>query len=692
MKTYYYLLAAILLFSLPISAQKKAFELDDIYKVKGVSSPQISPSGDLLLYSVTTHTLTEGKSKTEHFVQNLKSKLAAKIEVDKKISSLFWGTDDETIFCSSSADGSSQIYKLNLNDKTLAKLTQAAAGINSAALFSSGKYLVFASDVYPELGNDTAEIRKTLEASENGPIQAYLADKLLFRHWTEYSGSKVTHLFLMDVNSKSVKDITPYYYNCPSFSLGESGFTISPDEKYICYSANPDENKANSTNADLWLYDISNNTTTNITSGNKAWDGSPEFSPDGKKIAYKLQKSPGYESDLFRIAVYDIDSHSSKVISDKFDNWVASISWSPDGELIYFTAEVGGYSPLYSINPKTESINKISSNLSINGFQISKDGKTVYYDYRLMNKPADIYALNLSSTVETRLTEYNKDITEKVDFVAPEQLWITGAEGKKIHVFLVKPHDFDPNKKYPLIVNVHGGPQSQWMDAYRPDAQLYSGYGYIVALPNPHGSTGYGQEYTAAISGDWGGKVFQDVMMLTDSLSKLPYVDLARIGAMGWSYGGYMMNWLQGQTKRYKCLVSMMGLYNVNSFYGTTEELWFPEWDMKGTPWENPDLYQKYSPANYVNNFATPTLIITGERDYRVSYTQSLEYFTALQKENIDSKLIVFKNDGHWPSHIKSMPLYYNSHLEWFNKYLGGKPAPYDSKKMVQNRAFDIKK
>ncbi len=209
----------------------------------------------------------------------------------------------------------------------------------------------------------------------------------------------------------------------------------------------------------------------------------------------------------------------------------------------------------------------------------------------------------------------------------------------------------------------------------------------MLAFPNPHGSTGYGQEFTNAISRDWGGKVYEDVMSVTDYIAGLPYVDKEHMGAMGWSYGGYMMNWLQGHTTRFKAMVSMMGLFNLKSFYGATEELWFPQWDLGGTPWESDD-YVKWSPDSYVKNFKTPTLIITGERDYRVPYSQSLEYFTALQKRGIESELIVFKNDGHWPNHVKSMPFYYNAHLYWFNKFLGGEPAPYDMTKMWQNRAF----
>jgi dipeptidyl aminopeptidase/acylaminoacyl peptidase len=219
---------------------------------------------------------------------------------------------------------------------------------------------------------------------------------------------------------------------------------------------------------------------------------------------------------------------------------------------------------------------------------------------------------------------------------------------------------------------------------------MYPGAGYIVAFPNPHGSTGYGQEFTAEISRDWGGKVYQDVMAVVDSLANLSYVDKDRMGAMGWSYGGYMMMWLEGHTDRFKAIACMMGMYDLTAMYGTTEELWFPQWDLNGTPWTS-DLYQKWSPNNFVKNFKTPCLVITGEQDYRVPYTQSLEFFTDLQKMGVASRLIVFKNDGHWPSGITSMPLYYNAHLDWFHKYLGGDPAPYDMLKMVRNQAFESK-
>jgi dipeptidyl aminopeptidase/acylaminoacyl peptidase len=468
---------------------------------------------------------------------------------------------------------------------------------------------------------------------------------------------------------------------------GGIGYNFSPDSKELCYVSNHDQHPEATTNSDLWVVPVSGGNAVNITAENKAWDGSPIYSPDGKYIAYRTQKIPGYESDRFRIALYDRAAKETKIITESFDNWIDDFLWNSDSKSIYFTGDVEGYSPIYKIDINSDSITAVSGPKSVLGFDISPNGKFIFYTASRIDKPREIYLLNLTNDLSMPLTEFNKKFLEEVDVRPAEKLWIKGAGGKDVQVFLVKPHNFDPNKKYPLILNVHGGPQSQWMDSFRGDWQVYPGSGYVLAFPNPHGSTGRGQDYTAEISSDWGGLVFDDLMKITDTLETLPYVDKDRIGAMGWSYGGYMMNWFQAQTKRFKCLVSMMGLFDLTSMWGATEELWFPNWDLKGQPW-NSDLYTKWSPSSYVKNFATPTLIITGEKDYRVPYTQALEYFSTLQTLGIDSRLIVFKNDGHWPSVVKSMPLYYDAHLDWFHKYLGGDPAPYDVNEMVKNLSF----
>jgi dipeptidyl aminopeptidase/acylaminoacyl peptidase len=312
---------------------------------------------------------------------------------------------------------------------------------------------------------------------------------------------------------------------------------------------------------------------------------------------------------------------------------------------------------------------------------VGKGGQVVY-TYSRTGKPSAVYTWKNGH--EEQLTHLNDSLEQAVDLRPSEAFWVKGADGDSVEYFVVKPHGFDASRKYPVVINVHGGPQMQWMDSFRADWQVYPGAGYVVVYPNPHGSTGYGQAFTLAISKNWGTKPYEDVMKVTDAVEQLPYVDKDRIGAMGWSYGGYFMNWLQGHTRRYKCLASMMGVYDINAMWGTTEELWFPNFEMGGQPW-NSQLYRKFSPSEYAKDFATPTLIITGERDYRVSYNQSLAYFTTLQTLGVPSRLIIFDNDGHWPSST-SMLVYYNAHLEWFHKYLGGDPAPWNTEKMINNQ------
>jgi dipeptidyl aminopeptidase/acylaminoacyl peptidase len=375
-------------------------------------------------------------------------------------------------------------------------------------------------------------------------------------------------------------------------------------------------------------------------------------------------------------------------VSESFRDWVDDFQWSSDSRAIYFSAPVKGQTPIHRLDLASKTITQVLADRAILSFDIGAD--RLVYSRTSVGEPVEIYSAELrdgKASQPARLTRVNEAVGNQVDIRPAEQMWVEGAAGAKIHVFVVKPHDFDPSKKYPLILNVHGGPQSQWADQFRGDWQVYPGAGYVVAFSNPHGSTGYGQEFTASISGDWAGKTYEDLMKVTDALEKLPYVDRSRMGAMGWSYGGYIMNWFEGHTDRFKAIASMMGLYDLPAFYGSTEELWFPEWDLKGQPW-NSQLYEKLSPSNYAKSFKTPCLIITGERDYRVPYTQSLELFTALQKMNVPSRLIVYSNAGHWPS-SHEMALYYTAHLEWFSKYLGGGAPPWTAEQFLRNAVFD---
>lgn len=664
--------------------QKRAFTIEDLYKVKNVSVPVLSNSGEKIAFAVSESDLPKGKTINTVYVMNKNG--SSLINVSEKIegaNSPFWSSSDELYLMNKG-----QVYKYSFDTGEATQVTDFYAGVSDPVLSNDERYLAFTAELFPECGTDNDCNKRLDESTKNGPMQAYIADELLFRHWTDYKGEKESYLVLFDIKENKYQAITSSDVLSGTYMLGGGPkYAFSPDSRVLAYVSSSEKNIANSTNTDIYLMPLGGTQTVNITLANDAWDGAPVYSPDGNYIAYKTHSIPGFEADRFRIAVYNTRTLLSEVLTEDFDYTTDNLSWSVDSKSIYFLADNRGYSPVYKVNVQSKNITKITDDKAVRGYQINKEEKNLYLTFTAVDKLPEIYSYDVNASVYSQITFFNKKLSEEVDIRPAEQMWIEGADGVSVHVFVVKPHGYEEYKKYPLIINVHGGPQMQWMDSFRGDWQVYPGSGYVVAFFNPHGSTGYGSKYTEAISKDWGGKVFEDVMKVTEALEKLPYVDSNRMGAMGWSYGGYMMNWLQGQTKKFKCLASMMGIFDLESMWGATEELWFANWDLGGQPW-NSELYNKYSPSNYVENFSTPTLIITGEKDYRVPYTQSIQYFNTLQSLGIDSRLIIFKNDGHWPSNVKSMPLYYNSHLEWFHKYLGGNPAPYDSKELVKNNVF----
>ena len=658
--------------------QKRAFEVKDVYRVQYASGPTVSAKGQLA-YTVSGSILSRQKSFMNIVVDG------KTVTNDSLSASPQWSEDGKKLYYTSYKNGTAQLYVLENGVST--QLTDYALGVQSAIVSPNGRYVAFAAQVDPLTdGTDGKAQLAALTAKQKNPLQAHLTDSLFLRHWTEYNDGRYWHILVYDLQTKKYTDLTPGRYDSPVFSPnGPSGFVFSPDSKEICYLSNHDRHPEASTNCDLWVVPVTGGETRCLTADNKAWDGSPQYSPDGRWIAYRFQRTPGYESDRFILGLINRKTGEKRVLTEQFDNWVDDFQWSADSKQIYFLGEVRGEEPLYAVDLAKGHIRPVITGKAISGF--CADGKGgFYYSYSTTGKPSALYHADKKGR-ETQVSHLNDQLEAEVDMRPSETMWVMGAKGDSVEVFIVKPHNFDPSKKYPLIVNVHGGPQMQWMNSFRADWQVYPGAGYVVAYPNPHGSTGYGQAFCRAISGDWGGSPYEDVIAVTNKLAELNYVDSTRMGAMGWSYGGYFMNWLQGQPHRFKCLASMMGVFNLRAMWGTTEELWFPNFELGGQPW-NSKLYDKWSPNMYVKNYRTPTLIITGERDYRVSYNQSLEYFTILQTLGIPSRLIVFDNDGHWPSNLKSMPLYYNAHLEWFHKYLGGAPAPWKSEDMVKNGDF----
>ena len=667
-------------------AQKAAFTIETLYSLKNVSDPQISPDGKKIVFVVTSYDMQQGSSNSDLYMMAADGRHLHQLTYDENADyHPRWSANSKEILFISSRKNGAQAWVLPVGGGEARQLTDFYNGVSSPEWLGATGKIIFSATVFPECGADQDCNKNLVESLNAGPLHAHMADKLFYRHWTFYKDGKRTHLLTYDPKSAEYKDVTPGDYDSPSLW---GGFTVSPKGDLLCVESNRDPYEAETTNKDLFLIDLKTGQTQNITESNDAYDGQPVFSPNGKFIAFQRQNIPNFESDLQRLAVYNLATGTVRSLSDNLDAWTEQYQWAPDGRSIYFRAHRKGHFPIYKVNLNTVAIQKIVDVKTADAFDLAPSGKWLIISRRTINRPSELVRATVKKGRIEQLTHFNQAIEDSVDIRPAEEMWIPSPTGKKIHTYVIKPHNFDPAKTYPLILNVHGGPQYQWSDGFRGDWQVYPGSGYIVAFPNPHGSTGYGQAFTDAISKDWAGKVYRDIMAVADSLSHLNYVDASRMGAMGWSYGGYMMMWLEGHTNRFKAIVSMMGVYDLPAMYGSTEELWFPNWDLGGAPWENEAYYNQVSPHRYVKNFKTPCLVITGEKDYRVPYTQSLEFFTGLQKMRIPSRLIVFTNDGHWPNYTKSMPFYYNAHLDWFHQYLGGKRAPFNMKKMLRNQAF----
>jgi dipeptidyl aminopeptidase/acylaminoacyl peptidase len=691
----------------PAAARKRPMTIRDLYRVKNLSDPQISPDGRWVAFVQTTYDIDQGSRDTNLWLVGVDGKSLRQLTLSKSADySPRWSPDGKQLLFVSTRGKGPQLYRLPLAGGEPEQLTTLSTGVADPVWSADGKRIVFRSKVFPEHGADDAKNKARLKRLRGGPVHAVMANDLLFRHWTSYDDGRRHHVLALEVATKKITDLTPGPHHAPPLSLhGHRDFALSPDGEELCYQSNydPPATRASSTNNDLFVVSTTPGAgagaaatipgpgpgprPVNLTATNKAWDGSCAYSPDGRYIAYRMHRRPGYESDRVRLALLERKTGKVRVLTPRFDYWVDHFHWLPDSRGILFSAPVRGRWPLFTVDITSGKITRLPAPPSVRHFSLSPDGRLIALVHTTVARPPELYVVSVDGTTPRQLTEINKQLAAEVDFRPAEELWLPGDGGKKIHTFVVKPHGFKPGNRYPLILNVHGGPQYQWSDAFRGDWQVYPAAGYVVAFPNTAGSIGYGQRFTEAISKDWGGRVFRDTMAVADALAKLPYVDGQRMGVMGWSYGGYLVNWIGGQTRRFKALASMMGVYDLATFFATTEEQWFPEWDLGGQPW-TPKVYAKFSPSKFVTRYKTPTLILSGQLDFRIPYTQSIALFTALRKRGVPARLVLFENDGHWPDYVRSMPVYYNAHLEWFHQYLKGGPAPWKTADMVRNRAY----
>jgi dipeptidyl aminopeptidase/acylaminoacyl peptidase len=660
-----------------VNAQERKFTIDDLLKVRRVGDSQVSPKGDQVAFTITDVSVAQNRSTTQIYVLPLSGGEMRQLTNDEHSStSPRWSPDGERLAFVSARDGEDQIWTIDVSSGALKKITSISTSAGDPVWSPDGNWLAFASDVYPDCLSDACNRKRAEEKAQN-KVKAHVADRLLYRHWKNWKEGTRSHVFVVSAQGGEARDLTPGDYDAPPFSLGgPTDYAFSPDSRELAFVSNHDKVEATSTNADVWLVSVKGGSAKNITAVNHGYDGSPQYSPDGRFIAYRSQTTPGFESDRFRLMLYDRKTGRARSVTESLDSWVDEFTFAPNSQTIYLTAEERGQQPIYSVSVDGGVVKKVVVGAFNSEPHVTRDGSTIVFSRSRMTKPNEVYRANIDGSGVSALTKANDDFIAPFNLKPAEEVTWTGGMGAKVAGWIIKPANFNPRRKWPLAVLIHGGPQGAWNDnwGYRWNPQIWANAGYVVFMPNPRGSTGYGQQFVSDISGDWGGKVFIDIKNGVAKVADLPYVDKTRIGAAGASYGGYMIDWIEGHNDdprfRFKVLVSHDGVYNLTSMTGATEELWFTDWEFKGTPWTNPAMYDRWSPHKFVQNFHTPILIITNTLDYRVPEGEGLQFFTAVQRMGVESKLMDFPDEGHWVSKPANSQFWHNVVLAWMDKHL----------------------
>lgn len=665
-------LVTLIVAMVPVLAQKRPIQPDDLLSLHRVSDPQLSPDGKSVAYVITQTHREKNSRNSDIWILPLSGGASRQLTNSEKADdSPRWSPDGRQIAFVSGREAGSQIWLLDPSTGNVRRVTDISTGASGPVWSPDGKYLAFASEVYPDCSDDSCNQRRSEEAT-SGVVRARIIDRLLYRHWNFWEDGRRSHLFLLPMAGGPLKDLTPGDFDTPPFSLGGAvDYAFSPDGNEICFARNVEVLAAASTNSDLWTLPLAGGPTLKITD-NPGADHTPRYSPDGRFVAYRSQLRAGFEADRWRLMLYERKSGKHLALAVDLDRSVDDLAWSPDSRTILFIAGDEGYSPVFSVPANGGKVARLVDKSSNGDIQISSDGKSLLFSRQSLTQPTEIFSSLVDGSGVRQISTTNQALLESLDLNKPEVVWWTGEGGTRIHGWLIKPPQFDPSRKYPFILLIHGGPQGVWGDSfsYRWNPQVFSGHGYVVLAANPRGSTTFGQKFTDEISGDWGGRAFEDLMKGVDYVAGLGFIDKSRMGAAGASYGGYMVNWILGHSDRFKALVSHDGVYNLASMYGATEELWFPEWEFMGTPWSNPQMYERWSPHLSAAKFKTPTLIIHGELDFRVPIGEGLQLFTALQRQGVASRLLYFPDEGHWVLKPQNSLLWHKTVFEWLDRYL----------------------
>src|SRR3954471_16229726 len=672
---------------------QRPMTFDDFAAVRNVGDPQISPDGKWVLYSVRTTDVNANKRTTVTRIvpaaggmpRQFPGPVTAATEAR-------WSPDGKRVVYS--ANG--QLWVADASGSNARRITNVSGGASGPVWAPSGDRIAFVTGVYPDCDSDACNIERA-KAADTGKVKAHIADNLLYRHWTEWTPATRSHLFIVSPDGTGLRDVTARArYDVPPGPFGGSeGYSFSPDGRELAYTAKDQGREdAWSTDVNVYLVPVTGGAPRVITASNRGADQNPVYSPDGRTILYASQARPGFESDRGRLMAYDRASGTSRELLAQWDRSADSYTFSPSGDAIYITTVDASRTKFYRIG-RTGSAGPVANArvpagwaaapqlLTAGGnnaaLSVSADGRTVVWLQDATERPAEVFVATVGANGFSgvrRLTHENDPLVAQLKLNPIEDYWFKGADGDSVQGLILRPPQYQAGKKFPVLFLIHGGPQGEWLDQWhgRWNFELFASPGFGIVAINPRGSFGYGQRFTDQISRDWGGKAYTDLMDGLDAaLARNSWLDSTRMGAAGGSYGGYMTNWIAGHSNRFKALFTHAGVYNLENMYGATEEVWFSDWEFGGAYWNKAamdSIYRRWSPHLFAANLHTPHLVVVGEMDYRVPYTEGLSLFTALQRQGVPSRLIDFPDEGHWIGKPQNQRLWWGEALGWFKKYL----------------------
>lgn len=675
--------AGLLAVELPVQARaQRPMTFEDFAAVRNVGDPQVSPDGKWVLYSVRTTDVGANSRTSVTKLQPVAGGAARQFpDGNTRASEARWSPDGNRVAYITRG----QLWIADATGANARQVTRVSGGVSGPVWAPTGERIAFVTGVYPDCDTDTCNAERA-KAADTAKVKAHIADNLLYRHWTDWTAPTRSHLFVVSTDGTGLRDVTGgVRYDVPPGPFGGSeAYSFSPNGRELAYTAK-DQGREDAWSTDINVYTvpIDGGTPVVITATNRGADQNPVYSPDGRTIIYGSLERPGFEADKGRLMAYDRATRTSRELLPQWDRSADSYAFAPNSDAIYITSADRGRDKLYRISRTGTGWSAAPVLLSTGGnntaLSVSRDGRTLAWLQDATERPAEVFvAMSGASglTSVRRLTHENDALLAQLKLNPIEDFWFIGANGDSIQGFLLKPPQFQPGKKFPVLFLIHGGPQGAWLDTWhgRWNYELFASPGFGIVAINPRGSTGYGQKFVDQITKDWAGLVYTDLMNGLDAaLARNSWLDSTRMGAAGGSYGGYMTNWIAGHSNRFKALFTHAGVFNLENMYGGTEEIWFTEWEFGGPYWDRNAMetqYRRWSPHLFAGSFRTPHLVIHGQLDYRVPYIEGVSLFTALQRRGVPSRLIIFPDEGHWIGKPQNQRLWWGEVLGWFTKYL----------------------